>query len=75
MKLIRQILWIVSVALILTGCEAKMIRKECRKSSYETCLEQYRDESKRGQMTKAEFKTCWRLKYADCCRDKGVEPW
>ncbi len=75
MRLIRQMFWVLIAAIILTGCEAKMIRRECRKSSYETCLEQFKDETKRSGMTKAEFKTCWRLEYAECCKNKGIKPW
>ena len=75
MKRIRQIFLIGMILVVLFGCATKTIRKECRSSSYELCLRQFTNEEQRKGMTKAEFKTCWRIEYAKCCRDRGVEPW
>ena len=74
MKLISKTLLIGMISVVLSGCATKAIREECKKSAYDKCLAEYRIKDQRGQ-TKAEFKTCWRAGYADCCREKGVEPW
>lgn len=75
MRFIQQIFLVLMAAVIFIGCEAKMIRKECKKTSYEMCLRQFGDEEKRRGMTKAEFKTCWRSEYAKCCENQGIKPW
>ena len=47
MKFIGQIFLVLMATLIFFGCEAKMIRRECRNTSYEMCLRQFGDEEKR----------------------------